>query len=50
VDLNRSLVEVYSDPVHRRYRKCETYLAADSIPVVIDGQAAGQFLVSSILP
>lgn len=50
VDLNRSLVEVYSDPAPRRYRRSETFLVGDSIPVVIDGQAVGQFLVSSILP
>lgn len=50
VDLNRSLVEVYSDPIGRRYRRCETYTAADSVPVVIDGQPVGQFAVSSVLP
>ena len=50
VDLNRSLVEVYSDPIVRRYRRCETYTAADSVPVVIDGQLVGHFAVSSILP
>jgi Uma2 family endonuclease len=50
VDVNRSLVEVHSDPGHRRYRRCETYTAADSVPVVIDGQTVGQFVVSSILP
>ncbi len=49
-DLNRSLVEVYSDPIGRRYRRCETYTAADSVPVVIDGQVVGHFAVSSILP
>jgi Uma2 family endonuclease len=50
VDLNRSLVEVHSDPIRRRYRNCETYLAGDSVPVVIDGQTAGHFRVSDILP
>jgi Uma2 family endonuclease len=50
VDLKGSLVKVYSDPAHRRYRRCETYLPGDSIPVVIDGQVVGQSLVSSILP
>jgi Uma2 family endonuclease len=50
VDLNRSLVEVYSDPVGRRYRRCETYTVADSVRVVIDGQVVGHVAVSSILP
>ncbi len=50
VDLNRSLVEVYSDPIRRRYRRCETYPSGDSVPVVIDGQLVGHFAVSSILP
>jgi Uma2 family endonuclease len=50
VDLNRSLVEVYSDPGHGRYRRCETYSAADSLPVIIDAHLAGHFPVSSILP
>ncbi len=49
-DLNRSLVEVYTDPGPRGYRRRETYLIGDSVPVIIDGQAVGQFLVSSILP
>ncbi len=50
VDLNRSLVEVYTNPSRLRYRHCETYTVADSVPVVIDGQNVGQFLVSDILP
>jgi Uma2 family endonuclease len=50
VDLNRSLVEVYSDPGSRRYRRCETYLLGESVPFIIDGQIIGQFPVSSILP
>jgi Uma2 family endonuclease len=50
VDLNRSLVEVYSNPSPRRYRHGETYSAADLVPVVIDGQIVGQFRVSDILP
>jgi Uma2 family endonuclease len=50
VDLNRSVVEVYSDPGNRGYRRCETYLLGDSVPVIIDGQAVGQLPVSSILP
>jgi Uma2 family endonuclease len=50
VDLNRSLVEVYTNPSRRRYRSCEIYTAGDSVPVVIDGQTAGHFLVSGILP
>ena len=50
VDLGRSLVEVHSDPIGRRYRTCETYLASDSVPVVIDGRIVGQFPVSEILP
>jgi Uma2 family endonuclease len=50
VDLDRSLVEVHSDPVNRRYRRCEIYTAADSVPVVIDGQVVGLFPVPAILP
>ena len=50
VDLNRSLVEVYTDPGPRGYRRSETYLVGDSVPVIIDGQAVGQILVSDILP
>jgi Uma2 family endonuclease len=50
VDLNHSLVEVYTNPGHRRYRRSETYLVGDSVPVIIDGQAVGQILVSDILP
>jgi hypothetical protein len=33
-----------------RYLGSETHTAGDSVPVVIDGQPVGQFLVSSILP
>ena len=50
VDLTRSLVELYSDPEHRRYRQCETYLAGDWVPVAIDGQTVGQLPVSGVLP
>jgi Uma2 family endonuclease len=50
VDLNRSQVEVHTNPTRRCYRNCETYAIGDSVPVVIDGQIVGQFPVSSILP
>jgi Uma2 family endonuclease len=50
VDLNRSLVEVHTNPGHRRYRNCETYMVGDSVPVIIDDQTASHFLVSHILP
>jgi Uma2 family endonuclease len=50
VDLDRSLVEVHANPSPRRYRKCETFTTGDSVPVVIDGQTTGVFLVSRILP
>ena len=50
VDLNHSLVEVHTNPGLRRYRRSETYLVGDSVPVIIDGQAVGQFPVSRILP
>ncbi len=32
------------------YRRCESYTASDSVPVVVDGQLVGQFPVSGILP
>lgn len=50
VDLNRSLVEVHSDPVRGRYRQFETYTISHAVPVVVYGQAMGQFRVSDILP
>jgi hypothetical protein len=50
VDLNRSLVEVYTDPGPRGSRRSETYLIGDSVPIIVDGQAAGRFPVSGILP
>ncbi len=50
VDLNRSLIEVHTDPKRRRYRNVVTYSVGDSVPVIIDGQNVGQFLVADILP
>ncbi len=50
VDLGRSVVEVHSDPGPSGYRRGETFTAADSVPVVIDGQEVARFAVADILP
>ena len=50
VNLERSRVEVYTQPVGRRYRRREEYGEADEVPVVIDGVLYGTIPVRDILP
>jgi Uma2 family endonuclease len=49
VNLESSRVEVYSQPVGRRYRKREDYGEADEVPVIIDGVPFGTIPVRDIL-
>jgi Uma2 family endonuclease len=54
VDLNRRLVEVYTQPFGRGkqagYGRCAIYREGDRIPVELDGQEVGQVAVSDLLP
>jgi hypothetical protein len=49
VNLERSRVEVYTQPVGRRYRRREEYGEADEVPVIIDGVLSGTIPVREIL-
>jgi Uma2 family endonuclease len=50
INLNKSQVEVYSDPDDGRYRKARVYKRGRRIPVTIDGQHLDSIAVDDILP
>jgi hypothetical protein len=50
INLERSRVEVYSQPEGRRYRTRQEYGEADEVPVIIDGTHSGTIPVREILP
>jgi Uma2 family endonuclease len=50
VNLERSRVEVYSQPEGRRYRTRQEYGEADEVPVILDGTHYGTIPVREILP
>ena len=50
INLERSRVEVYSQPEGGRYRTRQEYGEADEVPVIIDGTHYGTIPVREILP
>jgi Uma2 family endonuclease len=54
VDLNRRIVEVYTEPFgpgkQAGYAGCVIYREGDQIPVELDGQLVGHVAVSDLLP
>jgi Uma2 family endonuclease len=54
IDVNRRLVEVHTQPhgtgTKAGYAQCDTYVEGDQIPVLLDGQDAGQIGVDYLLP
>jgi Uma2 family endonuclease len=54
VNINKSQVEVYRDPIGRgktaRYRQTDVFTIDAEVPVVIDGQEVGRIVVKEILP
>jgi Uma2 family endonuclease len=54
VDLNRRIVEVYTEPFgtgkQAGYAGCAIYREGDQIPVELDGQLVGHVAVSDLLP
>jgi hypothetical protein len=54
VNINKSQVEVYRDPISRgknaRYRQADLFTIDAEVPVVIDGQDVGRIVVKEILP
>ena len=54
VNLNHLQIEVYSQPDQAAaipdYRQQQVYQGVDQVPVILDGLAVGQLLVSDVLP
>jgi Uma2 family endonuclease len=50
VNLVDRQVEVYWNPRNNGYADHKVYLPGDTVPVVIDGQVAGQIAVDDLLP
>jgi Uma2 family endonuclease len=50
VNLDRRIVEVYSQPVKASYRDRRIFKEGQTVPVVIDGQTVGHVAVDDLLP
>lgn len=49
LNLPERTLEVYTEPAGEEYRQRRTYVEADTVPVVLDGQEIGQLSVSDLL-